>query len=300
MSDTLPDLDSLRLLTLVAELGSLGRAAERMRISQPAASKRLSMLERRLGVLLVERDTRGSALTTEGRAVCHWSEQVLAEAANLMAGVAALRAEGSRDLRVASSMTLAESFLPAWVAELQRQSPGVQLSLKVTNSEQVATLAARHEISIGFVEGPTVPHGLSSRTVATDRLVVVVTRTHPWARRRRPVRLAELAATPLIVREPGSGTRETLERVFAGAGLRPVEPLIVLDVNAAVRSAAAASIGPAVLSAATVEDDLALGHLVEIRLADAELRRKLRAVWPKTRPLPPAAETLLRIARSPR
>lgn len=300
MSDALPDLDSLRLLTLVAELGSLGQAAERMRISQPAASKRLSTLERRLGVPLVERDTRGSALTTAGRAVCHWSEQVLAETANLMAGVAALRAEGGRDLRVASSMTLAESFLPAWVAELQRQTPGVQLSLKVTNSEQVAALAARHEISIGFVEGPTVPRGLNSRTVATDRLVVVVTRTHPWARRRRPVQLAELAGTPLIVREPGSGTRETLDRVFAGAGLRPVEPLIVLDVNAAVRSAAAASIGPAVLSAATVEDDLALGHLVEIRLADAELRRKLRAVWPKTRTLPSAAESLLRIARNPR
>jgi len=114
------------------------------------------------------------------------------------------------------------------------------------------------------------------------------------------VQLSELADTPLIVREPGSGTRETLERVFARAGLRPVEPLMVLDVNAAVRSAAAASIGPAVLSAATVEDDLALGHLVEIRLAGADLHRKLRAVWPRTRPLPPAAETLLQIARSPR
>jgi DNA-binding transcriptional LysR family regulator len=300
MSETSLDLDSLRLLTLVAELGSLGRAAERMRISQPAASKRLGMLERRLGLQLAERDTRGSALTTEGKAVCHWSEQVLAEAANLLAGVAALRAERGRDLRVASSMTLAESFLPGWIAELQRQSPGVQFSLKVTNSEQVAALAARHEISIGFVEGPVVPHGLSSRTVATDRLVVVVTRAHPWARRRQPVRLVELADTPLIVREPGSGTRETLERVFAGAGLRPVDPLIVLDVNAAVRSAAAASIGPAVLSAATVEHELALGHLVEVRLADADLRRRLRAVWPKTRPLPPAAETLLRIARSHR
>lgn len=296
MSDVPPDLDSLRLLTLIAELGSLGQAADQLRISQPAASKRLSMLERRLGLPLAERGTRGSALTTEGKAVCHWAERVLAEAQNLMAGVDALRAERSRDLRVASSMTLAESFLPAWVAELQRRSPGLQLSLKVTNSEQVAALAARHEISLGFIESPGVPAGLSSRTVATDQLVVVVARTHPWARRRQPVPLAELAETPLIVREPGSGTRETLERIFAAAGLQPVAPLMVLDVNAAVRSAAAAGIAPAVLSTATVEADVALGHLVEVP-TDADLHRRLRAVWPKAHSLPPAAEDLLRIAR---
>jgi DNA-binding transcriptional LysR family regulator len=297
MSDNPPDLESLQLLTLVAELGSLGQAAERMRISQPAASKRLSMLERRLGLPLAERGTRGSALTTEGKAVCHWSERVLAESGKLMAGVAALRAARAHDLRLASSMTLAESFLPGWVAELQRESPDVQLSLKVTNSEQVAALATRHEISIGFIEAPAVPRGLSSRTVATDRLAVVVARSHPWAHRRQPVQLTELAETPLVVREQGSGTRETLERIFAAAGLHPVAPLVVLEVNSAVRRAAAAGIGPAVLSAATVEDDLALGHLVEIRLADTDLHRRLRAVWPKAHPLPPAAEALLRIAR---
>ncbi|MFJ9033928.1 LysR family transcriptional regulator [Streptomyces sp. NPDC102274] len=74
-----PDLSSLQLLTLVAELGSLGQAAERMEISQPAASKRLPLLERRLGLTLVNRDTRGSELTAEGKTVCQWSGRVLTE-----------------------------------------------------------------------------------------------------------------------------------------------------------------------------------------------------------------------------
>ncbi|MEV0283011.1 LysR family transcriptional regulator [Kribbella sp. NPDC050820] len=300
MSEPLPDLDSLMLLTLVAELGSLGQAADRLQISQPAASKRLSMLERRLGLPLAERGTHGSVLTTEGKAVCQWSERVLGEVHTLMAGATALRTARDQDLRLAASMTLAENFLPAWLAELQRQSPGVQLSLRVTNSEQVTELAARREISIGFTEAPTVPRGLSSRTVATDRLAVVVARSHPWARRRRPVPLTELAETPLIVREHGSGTRETLDRIFATAKLQSVPPLVVLEVNAAVRSAVAAGIGPAVLSAATVQNDLALGHLIEVELADADLHRRLRAVWPKTHALPVAAEDLLRIATAVR
>jgi DNA-binding transcriptional LysR family regulator len=85
------------LLSLVGELGSLGRAAERMGISQPAASKRLTMLERRLGLTLVNRDTRGSALTTEGKAVCQWSGRVLADVDALMVGVAALRSGDAFD-----------------------------------------------------------------------------------------------------------------------------------------------------------------------------------------------------------
>ena len=288
--------ESLRLLTLVAELGSLGQAAERMRMSQPAASKRFRMLERRLGLPLAERGTRGSALTVEGKAVCHWSERELAEAQALMSGVTALRTARDNDLRLASSMTVAESFLPEWIGTLQRQSPGVQLSLRVTNSRQVAALATRREITIGFIEAPTVPHGLSSRTVGVDRLAVVVVRSRPWARHRQPIPLAELACTPLIVREPGSGTRETLDRVLAAAGVEPAPPLMVLDVNAAARSAAAAGIGPAVLSAATVRNELALGHLVEVQVADTDLHRRLRAVWPKGRPLPGPAAELLRIA----
>ncbi|MEU6320815.1 LysR family transcriptional regulator [Streptomyces sp. NPDC047009] len=296
MSASPPDLGSLQLLTLVAELGSLGRAAERMGISQPAASKRLTQMERRLGLTLVNRDTRGSVLTTEGKAVCQWSGRVLAEVDSLMAGAAALRGDRADDLRLASSMTLAEHFVPRWIGALQRRSPDVYVSLKVTNSEQVGALAASGRISLGFIEAPSVPSGLSSRQVGSDRLVVVCAPQHAWARRREPVDLEELARTRLIVREVGSGTRETLERVLAGAGVEPVRPLMVLDANAAMRSAVAEGAGPAVLSAVTVQEDLAEGRIVEVPVAGVDLHRQLRAVWPKDRRLTGAVEELLRIA----
>lgn len=296
MSQSPPDLGSLRLLTLVAELGSLGRAAERLGISQPAASKRLTLLERRLGLTLVNRDTRGSALTVEGKAVCQWSGRVLAEVDSLMTGVAALRGDRAVDLRLASSMTLAEHFVPRWIGTLQRRTPDVYVSLKVTNSEQVAALVASGRISLGFIEAPVVPAGLSSCQVGADRLVVVVAPQHPWARRREPVELAELARTPLIVREAGSGTRETLERVLAGAGVEQVRPLMVLDANAAMRSAVVEGAGPAVLSAVTVQDDLAEGRMVEIPVTGTDLHRRLRAVWPKDITLTGAVGELLRIA----
>ncbi|MBM9509382.1 LysR family transcriptional regulator [Actinacidiphila acididurans] len=296
MSASPPDPTSLTLLTLVAETGSLGRAAERMGISQPAASKRLGQLERLLGLRLVDRDTRGSALTVEGKAVCQWAGKVLDELDALLAGAAALRGERETDLRLASSMTLAEHFVPRWIGALRQTSPDVLVSLKVTNSEQVAALVTAGEIGLGFVEAPTVPPGLGSCQVASDRLAVVVAPGHPWARRDEPVDLAELARTRLIVREPGSGTRETIERLLAGAGVKPARPLMVLDANAAVRAAVADGAGPAVLSAVTVREDLAAGRVVEVPIGDADLRRRLHAVWAEDRRPTGAADLLLRIA----
>lgn len=295
MSASPPDLASLKLLTLVAELGSLGRAAGRMGVSQPAASKRLDQLERQLGLRLVDRDTRGSTLTVEGKAVCQWAGKVLEDLDVLLAGAAALRGERETDLRMASSMTLAEHFVPRWIGALQRASPEVVVSLKVTNSEQVAVLAAAGEIGLGFIEAPTVPHGLASRQVGVDRLVVVVAPGHPWARREKPVTLTELASTRLIMREQGSGTRETLELLLAEAGVEPARPLMVLDANVAVRAAVADGAGPAVLSAVTVREDLAVGRVVEVPV-DADMRRHLYAVWAKATPPTGTADSLLRIA----
>ena len=296
MSRTPPDLVSLQLLNLVAELGSLGQAAERMGISQPAASKRLTMLERRLGLTLVNRDTRGSALTTEGKAVCQWSGRILAEVDALMVGVAALHSGDAIDLRLATSMTLAEHFVPRWVGVLQQHRPNISVSLTVTNSGQAATLAASGQISLGFIEASTLLPGLDTRQVGTDRLALVVAPQHPWARRQEPVDLDELAGTRLIVREQGSGTREAFERVLADADVAPARPLMVLDANAAIRSAVAEGVGPAVLSVLTVRDDLAEGRMVEVAVKGAEMRRRLRAVWQKNRPLTGAGKDLLQIA----
>ncbi len=102
--------------------------------------------------------------------------------------------------------------------------------------------------------------------------------THPWARGRgRRVTARQLALTPLVVREKGSGTRTVLECALAGHEM--VAPAIELSTTAAVRSAVAAGAGPAALGAQAVRDDLASGRLVEIAVSDADLRRVLHAVW---------------------
>lgn len=295
---SIPDLESLRLLALIGEWGSMGKAAAEMGIAQPSASKRMSTLERRLGLPLVDRTRRGSTLTPEGRVVCGWAQRVLDELDELLTGAEALRTRRHAELRVAASMTVAEHLAPGWIGELRQARPELYVGLQVTNSETVAELVRAGEVDVGFVESPAAPTGLSTRRVATDRLVVVVAPGHPWARRRRPLTTAELVTVPLVVRERGSGTRETVDRALLRAGAGQLVPLVELGSAAAIRGAVIAGTGPAAMSELAVAGDLAEGRLVEVTVEGLDLRRTLRAVWPAGRRLAgPAAELVAAATR---
>jgi len=299
MTEPPPDLASLRLLVSVGELGSLGQAARAAGIAQPSASKRMAVLERRLGVPLLDRGPRGSVLTPEGKLVADWAAKVLGAGEELMRGVAALRERRRATLRIAASLTVAEYLMPRWLHDFQLAEGHVQVGLQVANSTEVIRMVGEDEVELGFVEGPDVPDTLTSRTVGTDRLAVVVAPEHPWSRRRRPLSAAELAATPLVVRETGSGTRDTLHRELDAADLELADPFLELGSTAAIKGTVATGDAPAVISAFAVDAELAAGRLVEVPVTGLDLTRQLRAVWPRGRQLLGPAAALLRAVSRP-
>ncbi|MGW1725124.1 LysR family transcriptional regulator [Streptomyces sp. NPDC002306] len=284
-----PDLGALELLIAVARLGSLGGAARELGITQPAASSRIRSMERRLGLALVDRSPRGSRLTDAGALVTDWARRVVEAAEAFDAGAQALRDRRDSRLRVAASMTIAEYLLPGWLLALRAQRPDTAVSLLAGNSTVVAERLLSGEADLGFVEGLDVPSGLDSAVIAHDRLIVVTAPGHPWARRRSALTAEELAATPLILREQGSGTRQVLDVALGGLA----RPLIELSSTTAVKAAAVSGAGPAVLSELAVGEELATRRLVGIPVEGVALRRGLRAVWPTGhRPVGPARELL--------
>jgi molybdate transport repressor ModE-like protein len=288
------DLTGFDLLLSVARLGSVGRAAAAHGISQPAASARLRELERRLGVTLLHRSPRGSTLTGTGALVADWARAAVDAADALATGVAALRATHESRLAVAASQTVAEYLLPAWLVALRAGHPGLTVTLRAANSAEVAAAVLAGEVALGFVEGPDVPGGLESATVAVDRLAVVVAPGHPWSKRRRGVTPAELAAGPLVAREAGSGTRRAFEEALAP--LLAAAPLLEFSSTTAIKHAVAAGSCGAVLSSLAVTAELAAGTLVAVPTA-MPLQRHLRAVWPASGQLIGPARDLYAIAR---
>ncbi|MDO5738624.1 MAG: LysR family transcriptional regulator [Ornithinimicrobium sp.] len=289
-----PDLAILELLVAVQDHGSIGAAAEAVGMDQPNASRALRRYERRLGLPLLLRSTRGTQLTNEAGQLVAAGRDILAAAERMTERVGTLRAARAGRVRVAASQTIAEYLLPRWLADYGQQPGAAQVEVTVANSVQVRALVLGDDADLGFVETTSLGKGLQAQKVATDHLVVVVAPSHPWARRRTPLTATELAATPLVVREEGSGTRDSFEDACTRAGLHLGEPLHALASNAAVRTSAMSGVAPAVLSELTVGEALASQRLVSVPVEGLTLNRPLRAVWRKGSLPGGAAADLLR------
>ncbi len=296
---TFPDLVSLDLFVTVARLGSVSRAAEVHQLSQPSVSNRLTRLERQLKLTLLDRGPSGSVPTPEGALVAEWASALLDAAELLRVGAASLSTKRRSRLRVAASFTVAEHLLPGWLGTFHRVEPLHAVELEVINSTMVLERLRSGSTSLGFIESPDRAAGLRTQVVAVDELVVIVSPTHPWVRRRAPLNAEDLAATPLVMREVGSGTRETLDVRLKQHGQDPVEPALELGSNTAVRAAVAAGVAPGVLSRLAVVSELESGRLVAVAFPNFDLTRELRAVWNPGVP-DAAARALVTIAASGR
>lgn len=286
-----PTVSSLDLFVSVVHLGSLSSGAAAHGMSQPSASVRIRQLERQLGLQLLTRGPNGSVPTAAGSLVAEWAQPVLDALDGLLTSTAALRSDDT-SLRVAASFTIAEHLLPRRLGLLRRLHADTTVELDVVNSTTVLERVRSGEVQLGFIESPGPTAGLQTKTIGGDDLVVVVGPQHPWSRRRRPLSGADLAATPLVCREKGSGTRDSLEVAITRAGLEMVAPALELASTSAVRAAVESGAGPAVVSRLTVEDALAGGRLVQVPVEGLDLHRELRAVWSRRRLDAPARSLL--------
>ena len=299
----LPDLRALALLVAVADTGGIGAAARSLGISQPSASEGVRVLERRFGRALVRRGRSGAMLTDEGRLLVELARRVLTATADLTDAARTLRGEQDSHLTVCASLTVAEHLVPQWLVRMSREAPEISIAVRMANSTDVTEQVRSGVVALGFVEGAAAPRGLRSTTISTDELMLLVRAAHPWAARTVPLQPRDLAGVPLALREPGSGTRDVLERWLARDGVLPTAAVEVASTTALV-AAALSGVAPTVISGLAVQAELAEGRLVQVPLASAgqgqrpeggPLRRRIRAVWQGPGAPPPAATRLLEV-----
>jgi len=292
----LPELEHLELFVRVAQAGSIGQAAALSGLSQPTLSRKLDRLERALKVKLLERTTRGTTLSPAGQLVVEWAAELLKQVDKFTRSVGALQHQDDVAVVAGVSMTIAEHYAPRWIATLRRKAPSLRVALEVHNSADICALVESGALELGFVETPTVQDTFERYPIGSDRLAVGVPPSHPWAGRTSPVQAGDLADAGLLVREHGSGTLETLECALRRAGLS-LSPSLAMASNTALKAAAAAGVGPVVLSALSLAPEIATGQLVEVPV-DIDLTRPLSAIWPRGETISKAAQALLAVSAS--
>ncbi|HWW48649.1 MAG TPA: LysR family transcriptional regulator [Xanthobacteraceae bacterium] len=268
------NLHLLRLFVTVVRTGSFSRAAEVLRISQPAISKGVRDFELQVGCRLLNRFPKGVKPTPEGEALARHAEALFAVERSAEEELNALRGLNSGWLRVGASTTIATYMIAPFLGEFHRRHPGIDLQLVSANTRDIAGMILNHQIEIALVEGPVEDQALIAEPWQTDRLNLIVSPGHRFAAAAEPIDPGMLAEEILIVREPGSGTREVVAQALAAQGIAPVRTLEIGSTEA-IKQVVAAGLGVSIVSSAAVADQLQLVRIRAVPMRDLHIERTL-------------------------
>lgn len=283
-------LTELRAFHLVAEAGSFSQAAREGAVTQSTLSTQVRSLEKSAGVMLFERRARGVQLTIEGAALhgltCRMFDverevrHLLSEGSGISSGLLRITADGAQ--------------LPTRIlSQLRRTEPGLRFSLDVANSTRVADMLLECRSDIGISACPPADSSLMVWPFARTRLVALLPIAHPMAY-RKTLQLADLANTPMILRERGSQTRALYEANLAAAGL-PMGDVTEVTRQDAVREMIATGLGMGVSVAFEAGHDK---RIKALPIEDAELPLTEYMICLNERRRNPLIRTFLRAAEA--
>ena len=288
----MPELAELRAFCTAVDLGSLGKAARLLQVSQPALSKRLRNLEGLSGSRLLDRSTRGVTPTDAGRRLYAGARRLLAEAEAVEALMEGLEA-GQAPVRVAASPTMAEFALPPILVELESRHRGhLSVELSVANSSAARGLVQEGRVELGIVaaalDGET--PGLCEAPFREDEIVVAVPAGHPWAELDE-IDPEDLVSASLIMRDPRASSRRVVGDALEARGLSLAPPMAEIGSTEATISTAISEGVPALVSSLALNARHREELLVR-RVAGLRFERKFVVVHGAEESLPGPAREL--------
>ena len=254
----------------VARLGSVSSAADELHLTQPAVSIQIAALEESARTPLLQRNGRGIRLTEAGELLDGYARRILELWREAGEEMATLQGVFAGTLRI-GAITTAEYLLPPLLVTFANEHPKVKLKLQVGNRDEIVRMLATQEIDLAIMGRPPVELKTDSTAFAKHPMAFLAAPGHPLMKGARPT-MAALSETRMLVRERGSGTRATIERLFKDAQL-PLRIGSELSSNEAIKQMCAAGFGVAFLSMHTCVLELNAGVLQLLPMANNPIER---------------------------
>ena len=287
-------LRQLQVFEAIVRLGSFTRAAEELFLTQPTVSMQIRKLTEAMGLPLFEHVGRNVEPTEAGLELYSACRKMFEILANLEMKLADLKGMKSGRLRL-GVITTAKYLAPEILGEFSRLYPGIDLALKVTNREHIIERMHANEDDLYIMgQAPEDELEVESYPFAPNPLVVMAPREHPLVGKKN-IPLAEIAAEPFIIREPGSGIRDATFRTFSKYGLRP-KVRMELGSNEAIKHAVVGGLGLSVLSMHTLTLEGTDGPVAILDVEGFPIMRHWYIVYPKGKELSLVAKTFLEFA----
>ena len=280
----------LEVLATVGREGSVTAAAEALHLTQPAVSMQLRQLEEQLELTMFETVGRRLQITEPGIELVQLATELLARLDDLEETARSLRGVGHGRVRLGVVST-AKYFAPRLLAQFLKMHSGLEFKLTVHNRAEIIDQLQSYAVDLGIMGQPPEDTPLEGAPFAPNPLVALAAPSHPLSL-RRGLRPQDLADQPFIVREPGSGTRNAMDRYFADHEVK-IRHVMEADSNETIKQAVMAGIGLGFLSLHTVRAELAAGRIAVLDVFGLPLRRQWYVVHSRQRRLTPAAEEFL-------
>lgn len=274
----------------VARTGTVAKAAEVLHVTPAALTSRIKLLEEDLGLALFDRTGNRLRATDAGREAVAAAARIDRVIADLGDTLEAMKGLHRGRVRFGAVST-AKYFAAQLIATFLRQHAGIDLRLVIGNRAETAESLRNYEIDIAIMGRPPLDIAVESEPFGPHPYVIIASRDHPLARRRR-VPKVELTNQKFLVREEGSGTRNIFEYLFNEAGIRHPKDNIEMGSNETIKQAVMAGLGLSLISAHTIASEVASGRLAILKVEGLPIVRQWFLVRRSDRELPPAGAAL--------
>jgi DNA-binding transcriptional LysR family regulator len=285
--------------TRVAETKSITRAAEELFVTQPAVSKQIKALEEELGSRLFDRLGKKVHLTRTGEALYGHALKILRSVEEAKAAVKSLSGECSGELVIGTSDHISLHRLPDVLKSYIAAYPKVDLKLRCHRSETILEMVSGNLVDLGVITLPKVTPDLVSKVIWKDPMSLVFPKGHPLAV-LKSIKLRNIANYGLILPEPGTTTRKTIDDAFSKRKLLPNVGMEVAYIET-IKGLVKAGLGISILPDKAVEAEMKNGLLMKAAIRDAKVTRNLGFIYLRDKYLSrPATEFLRFLAEEAR
>ena len=266
----------LEILEAIAETGTFTKAAKKLYITQSAVSHAVAELEKQAGTALFERLPKGAVLTPCGVSLLEESRSILTACRNLDRRIAHL--EENTPVNLVSSITIASFLLPKILREWKAAFPEIRFSVRVASANAALDMLQRGNADLAFWEGVAPKGDFHTIRLGSYRICAACAPEFPLP--AETISLEQLCGYPLLLREPGSANRDTLDNTLALANLK-AEPVWERVNSLALIKAAEAGLGITILPETLLSDSLLLKKLRLIHLENINMENQMLALFHK-------------------
>jgi DNA-binding transcriptional LysR family regulator len=282
-------LKQLKAIQAIVAHGKIVSAAKALGLSPPAVTIQLRQVEEEIGLALFDRTADGMRPTAAGLAFVDAAQAIEERMRLLRDQMDAIKGVRSGSLRLGVVST-AKYFAPRLMAAFMKEHPDIEMRLAVGNREETIDRLRNHDIDIALMGRPAREVPVRASAFGDHPLVIIAPPEHPLAK-TRDISKERIAEEHFLIREPGSGTRISLE-IFLGEVPGRIDDLgVEMGSNETIKQAVMAGLGIAFISAHTIASEVEAGRLVILDVAGMPIRRQWFSVMRADHAISPAMAT---------